>query len=237
MSKANKKFFIITLIVILPFILLLGLSGKVGVPSLFLYVKSLLSTGFVIFGIYVIHRSGSSDRLSFFCMTGLVFGALGDIFIELGGKLENVSILAGLLLFLTQHISWCTGMLMTAKDSPHRKRLIITMPASAAGVVLFIIALVSIINATLGDMMIPVFIYGIILTWAITIPFTLREKKDIRFLMLGIAAILFFISDALLVKGIFGGGMSPIMGLFNLLSYYYAQFLIALSMGVCCGKD
>lgn len=232
MSRSYKKFFIATLIIIFPLILLLCLSGKVGVASLFLHVKTLVSVGFVMLGIFIAYKWKTLDKLALFCILAMIMGMLGDIFLELNNKLENVSVLSGLVMFLVQHIIWCTGMIICASGSSRIKRLFITMPLSAIGVSLFIIFLVNFVGASLGSMAVPVFIYGIILTWAFTIPLTIREKKDIRLLILAIAGILFFISDALLVKGLFGGGMPTILSVLNLLTYYYAQYLIALSTGI-----
>ena len=232
MEREYKKFFIVSLIIICPIILLLCFSGSVGIPSLFLHIKTLLSLGFVMLALFVIYNRKSFDSLSLFCVFGLIFGMLGDIFLELNNKLENVGVLSGLLFFLCEHIVWCGGMLISGKSSKNKKRLILTMPLAAVGVSLFVIFLVNFVGASLGSMTVPVFVYGIILTWAFTIPFTLREKKDLRLLLLGIAGVLFFISDALLVKGLFGGGSSPLISVINLLTYYYAQYLIALSTGI-----
>ena len=232
MSSSHKKLSIITLIILLPLIILARASGWLGIPSLFIHVKTAMSLGFVLLAVYSAYKNKSLDRLSLFCVFGVTLGMLGDIFLELNGKLENIGVLSGLLMFLIQHIIWCTGMLIHGRSSGKKKRLLITMPLSALGVSLFVIGLTHFVNATLGDMTVPVFIYGIILTWAYTIPLTIREKGDKRLLMLAIAGILFFISDSLLVQGLFGGGSSPVISTLNLIAYYYAQYIIALSTGV-----
>ncbi|MBO6301447.1 MAG: hypothetical protein J6N15_03310 [Ruminiclostridium sp.] len=237
MSSSHKLFSVIILILLFPAVLALTFSGTGGITPQFLYIKTLLSAGFIVTCAVSAHRSGEFGRLSLFCLIGLVFGMLGDIFIDLKIQLEGMSTLSGLLFFLVQHIVWCTGMILSAKSSPHKKRLFITLPASAVGLWIFIIVLVKVVGAELGNMTAPVFIYGTILTWAIAIPFTLREKKDLRLTALGIAAILFFISDAILVKGLFAGSYSVVGSAFNLLTYYYAQYIIALSTGLRDRKD
>ena len=237
MEREYKKVFIAVLIIACPLILLLCLSARLGIPSLFIHTKTILSLGFVVLALFMSYLRKELDRLSLFCLTALVFGLLGDIFLELINKLENVGILSGLLFFLCEHIVWCAGMLVCGRNSPNKKRLLFTMPLSVLGVTLFVICLVSLVGAELGTMTVPVFVYGIILTFAFVIPFSLMEKRDIRLLLLGIAGILFFISDALLIKGLFGGGSSDLTSVLNLLTYYYAQFLIALSTGIRTPDD
>ena len=64
-----------------------------------------------------------------------------------------------------------------------------------------------------------------------------RQRLASSAMVLGIAAILFFISDAILVNGLFAGSYSVVGSAFNLLTYYYAQYIIALSAGLSDRKD
>lgn len=231
MSKRQRTAFIIIFIVLLPLTILLFIVRGAGSPPLFLYFKTFLSAGFVFCSLITVYKRKTQDKLSLFCVFALVSGMLGDIFLAIANKIEGIGYTAGVLMFLLQHIMICAGSLTYSRGKHKGKKLLISMPAAIAGVGLLMFVLVNAAGVSLGGLTIPAAIYAVILAWTAVIPFTVREKADARMLMMGIAGVLFFVADSLLICG-FIENAPPALSASNLIPYYYAQYLIAFSTGM-----
>lgn len=235
MTKAQKNGLIILLAGLLaPSVLIFIARGALS-PSQYLIAKTIFSLGFVLYALVKTYRSRTKDRLSVFVICALVLGMLGDIYIALANRLEGIGFAQGFLLFLAQHLVLCVGMIVCVKDTGRRKKLLIAMPAAAAGTCLYVLALRLIGGDAIGKVVIAIGVYGMILVWTAVIPFTLREKKDPRLLIFGIAGILFFIADSMLICGLIENA-PPVLSAMNLIPYYYAQYLIAFAAALAGEK-
>ena len=231
MRKGQRKALIITLIVLLPLTVSLFAVKGAGLPSLLLYSKTFLSAGFVFFSVIAVYIAKKPDRLSLFCMLALILCMLGDIFLDISDKIEGVGRTAGVLMFFLQHIMMCAGLLIYGRNSDRRKKLLISMPVTVVGVCLFVLLLVGVVGVALGVLAVPAGVYAAVLAWTAVIPFTIRGKNDTRMLVMGVAGILFFIADSLLICA-FIENAPRALSASNLIPYYYAQYLIAFSTGL-----
>ena len=236
MSRKQRTAFIITFIVLLPLTISLFIVKGADLSPLFIYFKTFLSVGFVICSIIMACIGKIPDKLALFSMFALISGMLADIFLAIANKVEGIGYIPGALLFLFQHIMVCIGILIYSRSNTKRKKLLISMSATAAGVCLLVFVLVGAVGVALGTLAIPAAVYAVILAWTFVIPLTGREKTDTRLLMLGIAGILFFIADLLLISG-FIENSPRALSASNLIPYYYAQYLIAFSTGMKANRS
>lgn len=234
MTAAQRKKLIITLIVLIPLTISVFLIRD-GTPAIYLYSKAAFSLGFVFYALITIHRTKTPDTLAMVSLSALIIGMVGDIFIFIANRIEGVGSMPGSALFLIQHILMCAGLLIYAKNSGRRKRLFIVLPVTAAGVCLYVFILYCIGGDAFGSIAVPMTVYAVILAWAAAIPFTVREKGDSRLLLLGIAGVIFYAADSLLICGRIDSA-PPIIPAINLIPYYYAQYLIAFSTGMTDSK-
>lgn len=230
MDKGQRTAFIITFTVLLPLTVSLFWIKNAGLTSLFLYFKTFLSAGFVFCALITVYIRKTFDRLSLFCLSALVFGMLGDIFLAAAGKIQGIGYIAGAVMFLFQHIMICTGLLSDSRSRNKRPKLLITMTVTAAVVCLFVFVFINAAGVALGGLTVPSAVYAVILAWTAVIPFVLREKNEARMPLMGIAGILFFAADVLLICGFIENAPKE-LSISNLIPYYYAQYLIAFSTG------
>lgn len=167
---------------------------------------------------------------------GLVFGMLGDIWLDLKyvfREREDAFTYAGFTAFAVGHVLYMSGMLISY--FPKGKPLHLLLP--------FVLAiLMSVANALLekpmklcyGKMKPIAFAYGILLFSTLFLSLSLCiywgwQKQMLIFMFIG--AVLFTASDLVLSGTYFGVGHDkPVDIILNYITYYPAQFVIALSL-------
>ena len=203
------------------------------------YLKTLVSVLFVAVGVYGAYRSigaGKEALLCPFVLMGLLFGLLGDIWLDLKyvfPEKDEPFTYAGFLVFGIGHILYVAGLLLTWP--PVGKPLTAILPILLA-------LLVSAGNAVLekpmglryGKMKSTVIVYGFLLFSTVTVSGTLAMTHGWQVPALNlffVGGILFALSDLVLSGTYFGKGKDrPVDIILNYLSYYPAQFLIASSL-------
>ena len=202
-------------------------------------LKSLVSALFVAVGVYGAWRSaakGAVSPLAPFVVLGLVFGLLGDIWLDLKyvfPEKDSPFTYAGFCVFGVGHILYIVGMLLTYY--PSDKPMTVIVPVLLALVL-------SIGNAVLekpmklsyGKFKSVVIAYGVILFAMVLISgsFALYygwEKTSLNLIFVG--GVFFAISDLILSGTYFGTGKErPIDLALNYITYYAGQFLIASAL-------
>ena len=196
-------------------IILLQLSG-----ILFNDVLAFFTKPFITISLVVLYLS-SVKKANFWYVSALFFSFWGDTFL----LFKQEFFLFGLVSFLIAHILYIKISANYLTKIPPSKIVFSSVP--------FIVAfggVIYLINNSLGAMLFPVIIYGIIISTfgTITLINYLREKNtDNLWLLLG--AIIFIVSDSILAINKFHES-KEIYGISIMITYIVAQYLICKAM-------
>ena len=202
------------------------------------FLKTAVSVLFIAVGVCGWLASAGAGGLQSFgawIILGLLFGLLGDIWLDLKyvyPAQDDPVTYAGFASFSIGHILYITGMLL--RYYPSGKPLAIILP-------ILLSILVSGGNILMekpmklhfGKMKPIVFGYGAILFSTVLVSGSLAMLHGWHVTTLNlifIGSILFALSDLVLSGTYFGGKERPVDIILNYLTYYPAQFLIALSL-------
>ena len=203
-----------------------------------LLLKALVSVLFVAVAVYGAFRSAAAPRalLCPFVLLGLVFGLLGDIWLDLKyvfPEKDEPFTYAGFYSFAVGHVLFLCGMLSVY--FPDGKPLYVILPFIGA-------ALMSVGNLVLekpmklrfGKLKPTVLLYGVLLFSTLLVSGSLAlcygwRETPLNLIFAG--AVLFALSDLILSGTYFGVGKDrPVDIILNYLTYYPAQFLIASAL-------
>ena len=202
-------------------------------------LKSLVSALFIAVGIYGAWHSasmGNAAPLCPFVLLGLVFGLLGDIWLDLKyvfPEKDEVFTYAGFCVFGIGHVFYILGLLLSFRPEGHP--LYIVLP-------LLLAVMLSIGNALMekpmklhyGKLKTTVAAYGALLFSTLLLSGSLALARGWREVPLNLffaGAVLFAVSDLILSGTYFGVGKErPIDLALNYVTYYAGQFLIASSL-------
>ncbi len=202
-------------------------------------IKSVVSALFMAVGAcgwFLSARSGSLSSTGIFVLLGLLCGLLGDIWLDLKyvfPQQDDAFTYAGMAVFGVGHLLYIVGLCL--RYYPKGKPFYVIIP-----VVLAVIA--STVNLLLekpmrlqyGKMKPVVFLYGICLFSAVAVSGGLALCCGWRETVLNlffVGTILFAISDVILSGTYWGQGKDrPVDLALNYLTYYPAQYLIAVSL-------
>lgn len=202
-------------------------------------LKSIVSVLFVAIGVYGSWLSAAKGTASLLCpfvVLGLLFGLLGDIWLDLKyvfPEKDEPFTYAGFCVFGVGHILYITGMLLNYY--PTGKPMTVIVP------ILLAVAM-SVGNAVLekpmklqyGKLKPVVIAYGVLLFGMVLLSGSLALAygwKETPLNLLFIGGVFFAISDLILSGTYFGVGKErPIDLALNYITYYSAQFLIASAL-------
>lgn len=168
---------------------------------------------------------------------GLLFCLLGDIWLDfkfICKNKENVFTLAGFAAFAIGHCNYLTALAVRF-CSPFRLYCVL-IPAGFAAFAWLITRfggkLLKVRYEGIYKHVVP--LYSAIMTAFLTFSLALiilTDRKEPALVLINIAGLLFLISDGILNKTYFGEGKdSPGYIIANHVTYYLAQFMIALSL-------
>ena len=202
------------------------------------FLKSLVSAIFCAVGAYGAWRCGGAGKaiLCPFVLLGLLFGLMGDIWLDLKyvfPEKDEPLTYAGFIVFGVGHVFYIAGMLLAYY--PAGKPLYVLVP-------LLLAVLMSAGNAVLekpmglsfGKMKPTVLAYGVLLFATVMVSGGLAlsygwKEKPLNLIFIG--GVLFALSDLVLSGTYFGKGKDrPVDIILNYITYYPAQFLIASSL-------
>lgn len=150
----------------------------------------------------------------------LLFSWLGDVLLMLQGD-NSLFFLLGLSAFLVAHIFYILFFHLVRQRENVKSRWYLALV-----VLLYYVFLISFLSPTLGEMKIPVRIYGIVISFmlmlALHMPF-IHNKTAGLFMMAG--ALLFVVSDSVLAINKFYHPFEK-AGIIIMLTYGLAQFFI-----------
>ena len=200
-----------------------------GKPIHAFFMKALASFGFIIVFVNASFERDLYMPFIFLFLLGLVSGLLGDLFLALRPirpKEDNEMLInRGIIAFSIGHIFYFFGLLMIS--NLHYMAFVVS------GVMTFIVVVMSyVMKFDMKSNRFPSYIYSFLIFLMIgqTIGLSIVDGFNGGPLMLMIGAILFGISDLVLAPIYFKGMADKKMVIINLLTYYSAQLLIALSI-------
>ena len=190
-------------------------------------VKGLASVLFVVVGI-LSAGIAKDDSYARIIVIGLVIGAIADVLLNLRyvfeGELGQRVFLVGIIVFLIGHIVYIVGI------APR-------CPSLLAGIVLGIAVAAALLWWIFGKITAkPAFkAFGVVYIGAISIlncvaATTMLLAPTAHAAIFFLGALLFLVSDVVLILNTFGGEFRFSFRVTNLMLYYAGQLLIALSL-------
>lgn len=172
------------------------------------FTKTLLLP--LLLQIYIFTAKDSLAKLNYLFITGLIFSFLGDSFL-----LFNWGFLPGLGSFLFAHLFYifCFAKLRVRKH----------LPLLAAGLLVYVAALIFFLFPYLKEMKVPVIVYGLVISAMLYFAVCSSNKN----LILG--AVLFVISDTILSINLFVKE-TLILSLLVMATYIAAQWFMVKGM-------
>lgn len=154
-------------------------------------------------------------------LLALFFSWMGDVLLIFQEK-EKFFFLLGLSSFLLAHIFYIVFFHQVRMREKIRSNIWLLIP-----VAVYYVALISLLSPYLGDMKLPVRIYGIVISFMFMLALHMvyiKDKITGRWLMAG--ALLFIVSDSILATNKFYQPFE-VAGALIMLTYGLAQFFIA----------
>ena len=186
--------------------------------------KGLASLCFVVLGVY--SAKGGTD-FSQKVTIGLMLGMAADILLNLRmvfKKVGKIIFLVGILVFLSGHVMYILALL------PECKNLLVPLIIGAILTALILVWIFKQITAQMAFKIFGVFYIGAITIMNCIAVANLLSNPCGRNVMFVIGAILFLLSDIVLILNTFGKESKFSLRVTNLSLYYMGQILIALSM-------
>jgi len=171
--------------------------------------------------IFLINLRSGSDLLHKLMLAGLFFSWVGDVLLEVPNQAADLFI-PGLISFLLAHIMYLLTFFLTRGENFINKRgiwVLIPVALSGAGIIFCL-------HNDLGNMIIPVSVYTIVILAMVTGAINrIKKGNAVSYRLVLAGAILFLISDSALAINKFG---HPFRGssIVIMSTYLLAQYLI-----------
>ena len=192
-------------------------------------LKGLASLVFVVLGLICMQKAaGRPFALS--VLLGLMFGALGDILLNLRMVLEKGKdkiFAAGIAVFLIGHLLYILALILRDASAA-----LYGIPAAAVLALILIPLVLKRIDAPSKQLR----AFGVVYLAVVVVMFGCAAALAILHwgegcsLLFALGALLFLISDFVLVFNLFGRKKHPSLRAINLSLYYVGQLLIALCL-------
>lgn len=190
-------------------------------------LKGLASLMFVLLGFECSKATGNNE-FNRFVRFGLILGLIADILLNLRfvfkekGKLV---FLVGILVFLSGHIVYLCALIPTVTN------VIYPILSGVSLTAIMLIEIFKFIEAQKAFKIFGVFYIGaIVIMNMFAIANLLEDPGNTRYIIFLVGAVLFLISDVVLIINTFGKTSKFSLRITNLSLYYIGQILIALSM-------
>jgi len=213
------KFFI--LIYTLLFSLLIISAYNQKFKRYYVILKALCSFGFVMVAVVGNFYTDSINNL-IWVLPSLVFYMIGDIFICF--KATKALLLTGAGSFLIGHLI----MIISIYSRTPIKLVDFVIPAACV-IILWVLS--SLDSIDVGSFKKPALIYSFFLSWVSSKTFFMMINNDFtrRSSLFSVGYLLLFVSDFTIFFMLFYSRKFKYFKLFELLTYYYGMFLIAVS--------
>lgn len=199
--------------------------NQYGAPPVKLLLKTLASLAFVCLGLLGAARAGGA--YAWLTWIGLILGAAGDVllqFMDCRPKDREPFFRAGLGAFLIGHVFYIVAFALLGRVTGWAVLLAAVLFAA-----LFLLQFPA--RMDLKGQKVPVYAYAAVIS-VMTAFAVLSFGAGARGALVGLGGILFLVSDAILALIFFSPIREKSLPTWNLITYYAAQILLALSITV-----
>ena len=199
--------------------------NQYGAPPVKLLLKTLASLAFVCLGLLGAARAGGA--YAWLTWIGLILGAAGDVllqFMDCRPKDREPFFRAGLGAFLIGHVFYIVAFALLGRVTGWAVLLAAVLFAA-----LFLLQFPA--RMDLKGQKVPVYAYTAVIS-VMTAFAVLSFGAGARGALVGLGGILFLVSDAILALIFFSPIREKALPTWNLITYYAAQILLALSIAV-----
>lgn len=199
--------------------------NQYGAPPVKLLLKTLASLAFVCLGLLGAARAGGA--YAWLTWIGLILGAAGDVllqFMDCRPKDREPFFRAGLGAFLIGHVFYIVAFALLGRVTGWAVLLAAVLFAA-----LFLLQFPA--RMDLKGQKVPVYAYAAVIS-VMTAFAVLSFGAGARGALVGLGGILFLVSDAILALICFSPIREKALPTWNLITYYAAQILLALSIAV-----
>lgn len=199
--------------------------NQYGAPPVKLLLKTLASLAFVCLGLLGAARAGGA--YAWLTWIGLILGAAGDVllqFMDCRPKEREPFFRAGLGAFLIGHVFYIVAFALLGRVTGWAVLLAAVLFAA-----LFLLQFPA--RMDLKGQKVPVYAYAAVIS-VMTAFAVLSFGAGARGALVGLGGILFLVSDAILALIFFSPIREKALPTWNLITYYAAQILLALSIAV-----
>lgn len=190
-------------------------------------LKGSAAACFVIIGI-IGYATKTTDSFGLKLMIGLIFGMVGDILLNLRfvvGEAKGQKVfLLGIVAFLVGHILYLAALI------PLSGHVLICFLIGAVLAAALLIYIFKTMNVKLAFKIFGVFYLGAVIIMTVMAIDIALVVKDARSIEYAIGAVLFMVSDIVLIFNTFGGTTKFSMRILNLSLYYIGQLMIAFCL-------
>ncbi|MCR5795473.1 MAG: lysoplasmalogenase [Solobacterium sp.] len=189
-------------------------------------LKGLASLYFVILGFRTAAQC-SDPAFASAIRTGLIFGMAGDILLNLRFVFEKQGqkiFLAGILAFLIGHILYLKALIPLAQD------LMLCIGIGALIAAALLAYIFKTMDVRPAFKIFGVFYLGAVIIMSVIAVSLLFHSPTTGMKIFALGAVLFMLSDIVLIFNTFGSSTSFSRRILNLSMYYVGQILIALSL-------
>lgn len=199
--------------------------NQYGAPPVKLLLKTLASLAFVCLGLLGAARAGGA--YAWLTWIGLILGAAGDVllqFMDCRPKEREPFFRAGLGAFLIGHVFYIVAFALLGRVTGWAVLLAAVLFAA-----MFLLQFPA--RMDLKGQKVPVYAYAAVIS-VMTAFAVLSFGAGARGALVGLGGILFLVSDAILALIFFSPIREKSLPTWNLITYYAAQILLALSIAV-----
>ena len=199
--------------------------NQYGAPPVKLLLKTLASLAFVCLGLLGAARAGGA--YAWLTWIGLILGAAGDVllqFMDCRPKDRESFFRAGLGAFLIGHVFYIVAFALLGRVTGWAVLLAAVLFAA-----LFLLQFPA--RMDLKGQKVPVYAYAAVIS-VMTAFAVLSFGAGARGALVGLGGILFLVSDAILALIFFSPIREKALPTWNLITYYAAQILLAISIAV-----
>ena len=202
------------------------------------FLKNAISAFFIITAVIALADKPSEFQYGILILAGLVFGMLGDIYLDQKWVYpadDKKYLYAGFISFAIGHLFYIPAIIINARNYGLELKYLWIAAAFAVFVSAFVLISEKPTKQHFGEFKITVMLYGLVVAGMAGVSMVAAVcTKQPRFICCAIGGVMFLLSDLILSPMYFGPKEknNPTNFFINHLTYYIAQYLLAFSISL-----